>query len=288
MADPQAGTVATPTGVRRWVSQPRSQVVTGLALSWFSVDDVLASREGIERVLDAFERHVPEAMPVRYGQWEPLSFRYADHGRQHLVDFLADEYLMPGSLGFALLKPKRPVLDVKLSLASNRRSPGLPWACHRVTVTLDAAVLDQGGWATALQRLWRRLTHDVQAFFADVRVIRGYRLGSGSEEEWRAAGRHPVCGGFWMGIPREPALALALGPPYLARWSEFSRVAEHEGTHALATPPRWTLDGDALAMVGPVPERLAKQCAGYAESGPNRSPTYPAEWPFGRPPTPGG
>jgi hypothetical protein len=282
VADPQSGIVTTPAGVRRWVSQPRSQTVTALQLSWFSIDDRLASRAGLERVVRCLEHHVPEALPVRYGQYEPPSFRYSETGLGHLLDFLAEEYLVPGNLGLAVWYPKRPVLDVNLSLGVGKRRSGDGWRCHRLTMTLDAAVLGQSGWPTAVQRLWRRMTHEAHAFYADARVLRNYRLGSGTEAEWRASGRHPVCGPVWTGIPRDGALAVALGPPYLSRWPEFELVADREDAHAFVTPPKWTLDGDALAVVGTVPDRLAQQASGYGEYlGPNPCPTYPEEWPFG-------
>ena len=148
-------------------------------------------------------------------------------------------------------------------------------------MTLDAAVLDQSGWPTAVQRLWRRMAHDVHAFYADARVLRGYRLTSGTHDEWRASGRHPVCGPFWMGIPKDGAVAVGLGPSYLSRWQDFQLVAAREGERAFVMPNTWTGDDDALATTGPVPDRLAQQSGGYGEhGGPNPSPRYPIEWPF--------
>lgn len=281
VVDLQSDAVTTPAGVRRYVSGTRSATLTALQLSWFSVDARLASRAGLERVVDCFEQHVPEALPVRYGLYEPPCFRYSETGRQHLIDFLEEEYLVPGSLGSTVWRSRRPVVDVTLSIGVGARRPGDLWRSHRVTLTLDASVLEQSGWPTALQRLWRRMAHDVHAFYADVRLLQRYRRYSGTAEEWRAAERHPVCASFWTGIPRDGAMAVALGPPYLSRWPQFELAADREGEIGFISPPAWTGQADALVDVAPVPDRLAQQSTGYGdEGGPNLRPTYPSEWPF--------
>ncbi len=60
---------------------------------------------------------------------------------------------MPGNLGFAVWYPKRPVLNVNLSIGVGKSPAG--WRCHRLTLTFEASVLEQGGWPNALRQLWR-------------------------------------------------------------------------------------------------------------------------------------
>jgi hypothetical protein len=281
VVDPQTDTFTTPTGIRRYIAPPRSATVTALELSWFSVDARFASRDGLDRVVACFERSVHEALPVRYGAYEPPSFRYSETGREHLVDFLVKEYLEPRSFGFVVWYPKRPVLNVGLSIGAGKFSAG--WRCHRLTLTLEASVLEQAGWPNALQELWRRLAQTVHAFYADVRILRRYRVGAATIAEFMDAERHPVCGPFWAGIPREGACAIALGEPYLSLWPEFDTVAEREGDIGFLSQQSWTDQENVFVRSGPVPERLAQQSPGYDDLGnPNRSPVYPSEWPFRR------
>jgi hypothetical protein len=278
VVDLQADIVTTPTGVRRYVAPARGGSLTALEMSWFSVDAGVASREGLERVTDCLERNVPEALPVRYGEYEPPSFRYSETGRQHLIDFLAEEYLKPGSLGFVVWYPKRPVLHVGLSIGVGKSPAG--WRCHRLTLTLEASVLEQAGWPNALHELWRRLAQTVHAFYADVRILRRYRVGAATVAEFLDAERHPVCGPFWAGIPREGACAVALGQPYLSLWPDFDAVAEREGDIGFLSQPSWMDQENVFKHVGNVPEGLAQQSPGYDGLGPNRSPVHPSEWPF--------
>jgi len=279
VVDPQTDTLTTPTGVRRYVAPPRSATVTALELSWFSVDARFASRDGLDRVVACFERSVHEALPVRYGEYEPPSFRYSETGRKHLVDFLAKECLKPRSLGFVVWCPKRPVLNVGLSIGVGKSPAG--WRCHRLTLTLEASVLEQAGWPNALEELWRRLAQTVHAFYADVRILRRYRVGAATVAEFMDAERHPVCGPFWAGVPREGACAVALGQPYLSLWPEFDAAAEREGDIGFLSQPSWADEENIVVRSGSVPERLAQQSPGYDDFGnPNRSRVYPSEWPF--------
>lgn len=278
VVDLQTDTLTTPAGVRRFVAPPRGASLTALELSWFSVDTRFASREGLDGVIDCLERSVHEALPVRYGQYEPPSIRYSETGRQHLIDFLAEEYLKPRSLGFVVWYPKRPVLHVGLSIGVGKSPVG--WRCHRLTLTLEASVLEQGGWSNALQQLWRRMAQTVHAFYADVRILRRYRAGGGTVDELLDAERHPVCGPFWAGIPRDGASAVGLGQPYLSLWPEFDAVAEHEGDIGFLAQPSWMDQESVFIRVGAVPERLAQQSPGYEGLGPNRNRVYPSEWPF--------
>jgi len=43
------------------------------------------------------------------------------------------------------------------------------------TLDIDAEVLSQAGWQTALKHLWHSLSHVLQPFYGDVRTLTGYR-----------------------------------------------------------------------------------------------------------------
>lgn len=279
--DLQTDTMATPTGVRRFVRSAAGEVLDALELSWFSTYEAMRSRNWLDEFLRLLERELPEALPVRYGQYEPPPYRLRELGREHLVDFLAQEYVDPSKLGFAVWYPQRPVLDVHLSLGAGPSRHG--WRSHRITIGVEAAVLRQPGWATALQRIWRRIAHLTRTFYADVRTLRNQRPGGSNYLQELAADHHPVCSWFWAGIPRDGGVAVALGEPYLALWPEFEAAGERERDVVFVSQSDWSTEQDVFDRVGGVPERLAMQSSGYAPGsfGPNLNPVYPPIWPFG-------
>jgi hypothetical protein len=281
IVDVQTDAITTPAGVHRLAAQRSSAALDALELSWFSADESLRSRAWLEEFVQALEHELPQALPVRYGPYEPPPYRFRETGREHLIDFLVDEYLNPSNGGLAVWYPKRPVLTVTLCLDCGPSRHG--WRAHRLTVDVEAAVLEQPGWPTALQRLWRRIAHSSRAFFADVRTLRNYRPGGATFDELMAADRHPVCGWFWAGIPRDGGHAVALGQPYLTLWPQFEKLGERDGGLVFLSNDNWIQSADVFARVGGVPEALAVQCSAYAHDtfGPNLDRVYPPVWPFG-------
>ena len=280
--DLQTETLATPAGVRRFAPTARNRVIDALELSWFSVSDVVRSREWLEQFIGYLERRLPEALPVRYGPYEPPSHRLRETGRAHLVDFLAEEHLDGSKPGSIVWCPQRPVLGVDLSLRAGPSRHG--WRAHRVTLDVEAAVLQQPGWSTALQQVWRDMAHLARAFYSDVRTLRNQRLNGATVEEWLSADRHPVCAAFWAGVPADGGHAVSLGQPYLREWPAFEDAGEGEDDIVFLMESDWTKQGNVFERIGGVPEKLAAQSSGYAPAslGPNVDRVYPEAWPFGR------
>jgi hypothetical protein len=278
IVDPQTATVTTPKGVRRYVAPPTSETLDALTLSWFSYDAAVRSRGSIEQVIASMERWVPEALPVRYGPFEPPPFRYAETGREHLIDFLVGEQLGAG-VGAGVWCPRRPVLEVSTFLKGGPSLMG--WRSHYVAMRIERSVLAQPGWKTALEGLWRQIAHVVHAFYADVRTLRHYRHGPATAGEIVAGDRHPVCGPFWAGIPKAGGHAVALGEPYLSLWPEFRATAERARDIAFLSEEDWSPFKDVFSRVGAVPQGMVQQSPAYDGVGPNQNRVYPAVWPFG-------
>lgn len=258
--DLQTESLTTPSGVRRFAPPPRGTVIDALELSWFSASDIVRSRAWVDQFIGYLERHLPEALPVRYGLYEPPAHGLRETGREHLIDFLAEEYLDPSRPGLAVWRPQRPVLDVELSLNAGPSRFG--WRAHRVTLGMEAAVLQQPGWPAALQQVWRDIAHLVRAFYSDVRTLRNQRVKAATLEEWLSAERHPVCAAFWAGVPAEGGHAASLGEPYLREWPDFEAAGKREGDIVFLAESDWTQPRNVFQRIGGVPERLASQSAG--------------------------
>jgi len=265
IVDPQVDTIITPAGTRRLVAPRLNRAIDVLELSWFSSDDSVRTRDWLAQFVQCLAQSLPEALPVRYGPYEPPQHKFQETGIEHFVDFLADEYLDPSQLGFAIWYPRRPVLGVNLALKAGPSRLG--WRSHRITVDVEASMLQQPGWSAALQGLWRRIAHLFRAFYADARTLRNYRPKGGTVDELLAADRHPVCSSFWAGIPRDGGLAVALGEPYLTLWPRFQTVGEHDGNLVLLCEEDWTESHDVFSRVGDVPESLALQSSAYRKEG---------------------
>lgn len=276
--DQQTATVTTPSGVQRYVRPEPSETVDVLELSWFAMNDITGSRPWFDALVRLFERNLPEALPVRYGQYEPPAHRLRECGRDHLVDFLVEEHR---NGGMVVWHPKRPILHLHLSLGSGASWQG--WRAQRITMDVEAAVLKQPGWATTLQHLWRRVAHLCQVYYADVRILRNQRVGGSTVDQLREADHHPVCSWWWAGIPRNGGVAVALGEPYRSLWPEFVSAAEPDRELSVLSGIDWREDENVFDRIGGVPEALVTQSPAYLTRGwgPNLDRVYPPVWPFG-------
>lgn len=278
--DQQTQTVSTPSGVHRYVRSESSEVVNALELSWFAMNEAIRSREWFDQFVGVLERNLAEALPVRYGQYEPPAYRLRECGRDHLVDFLAKEHADP-TLASVVWYPKRPVLHVHLAIGAGPSLQG--WRAHRITMDVEAGVLHQPGWATILQHLWRQIAHLSHAFYADVRILKNQRPGGSTVDQLREADQHPVCSWFWAGIPRDGGVAVALGEPYRSLWSNFEAAGQPDGDLVILSGQDWTRHENVFDRIGGVPEGLAMQSQAYITQGwgPNSHRVYPRLWPFG-------
>jgi hypothetical protein len=111
--DPQNNAVTLPSGVRRYVKPQPNENASILALSWWFVDGPLVDGS-YSGLLDVLSAELPEAMPRRYGLFEPPQHVYANEGRDHFLKFLADNAKGVGTIWY----PSGPVFNVSLRLPS--------------------------------------------------------------------------------------------------------------------------------------------------------------------------
>ncbi len=90
--DPQEGSVRLPSSVKRYVRPARVETFELLVLSWWFLDGPLLTASGREAFIALLDRLLPEALPKRYGLYEPPQYLYSETGKSHLLRFL-DENL---------------------------------------------------------------------------------------------------------------------------------------------------------------------------------------------------
>ena len=276
--DPQEDTVKLPSGVKRYIPASPSASIDLLVMSWWFDEQPFRSTQDYDTLVSVLERWLPEALPRRYGLYEPPQFRYEETGREHLVNFLATER---GVVWY----PQRPVANVALAITPTWGATKRGFRSNRLELSVERLVLKQPGWASALRELWRRLSLFLRPFYGDVRTLRGFKRHGASYYSDAAADRHPVCAWWWAGLPPTSGHAFVLGADYLKHWPDVARAATMEEGLAFITTSQWTDDGDAYGagcgpppreLMDPAPMRKGDRIVGHDEHRP-----YPSTWPFG-------
>ena len=150
--DRQTDTLVTPTGVQRYRPQQREERFSILKFSWWFTDGPLLTNLGLHKFIELMEDMLPEAIPRRYGLYEPPQYLYTETGREHFLAFL-QKHLDK----IVVWYPHRPVVGVYLHCGPKWGATPQCFRANHVEVEIEARVLEQPGWNTGLARLWQVL-----------------------------------------------------------------------------------------------------------------------------------
>ncbi len=280
--DNQEDTTTTPSGVKRFVTPEKCETFSILRLSWWFLGGPLLDQTGRESFLAILESLLPEAMPRRYGDYEPPQYLYAETGKEHLLTFLEPN---PRRLSLVWY-PHRPVTSVHWALPDKPGASPMGFRSNLVEVEIEAAALTQPGWAENMSFFWGEVSKMVRPFYGEVRTFGGYVRRGGtifstgeSQRGTDSSARTPKSW-WWRGVPPRLGQAVVLGEIYQSLWPEFAANSKLDGGLAFASTPNWS-NSTGLSMS--VPDSLVMP----PESERHRENRYAEDWPFGPPFAPG-
>jgi hypothetical protein len=285
--DPQQETVELPGGVKRFVppKHEKEQRIALLNMAWWWSHSQAQETGWVDEVLDLLESYLPEAVPKRYGLWEPPQYTFAETGRAHLSEFLR-EHISELVVWYA----NRPVVDCYLQAepeCSWRKSGHkMFWVCNYASVSIEATAWAQPGWPVGLHRFWEKMSSFLQPFYGEVRTLYGY--GGRPPRIWcdMQTESSPTRSGRWMGVPAQLGHAVVVGEPYRALWPELMAHSDVRDGLAFVSKDDWSTAQDVTELVGSVPSSIAlpfmPQWVGDGRSFWMMYPdTYPTVFPFG-------
>lgn len=153
-------------------ARPKGETeLTLLEFGWWFDHDRFATPEGLMELLEALEQCLPEALPRRYGEWEPPQFKRAEHGLRPFAE------MSMGALG-AVAYPMPPVMSFHTSPA---RDVGLikvggreRYSARYLSIGIDRAALGIPAYAANLAHVFREMSRLVCPFYGEVRPVGGY------------------------------------------------------------------------------------------------------------------
>lgn len=144
---------------------------------------------------ESIRAYFPEALPKRYGLYEPPQHVYAETGMEHFLRFL-DENLHDMKVWY----PRRPVASVHLGMPNPVGAHNLGFRTNHLSIEIEKNAVSEPGWATTLKRFWRKASQLICPIYGDVRILQNYQWMGATVS---AGQQHPVKSWWWAGIPEE-------------------------------------------------------------------------------------
>jgi len=271
--DPQQDTITSPRGVKRIIHSKQYDRISVLNFAWWFNESPLIEQGGFIRLLSTLEKYLPEALPRRYGKYEPPQYQYETQGKDHFVEFISNETL--GVVWY----PHYPVLSVWLGVYGGFGPRRQGYRTNSLYIDVDASAWAQPGWDIALRRFWYEMSDFIHPFFGEVRVLSNYLLQRGRLVGDRMTDRHPIRNGWWNGVPKRLGSAVVIDRRYAELWTKFVKRSEQRNSLYFISSDDWISEKRVDRLVGGVPRGIAQ--GEYSQPPPRLGrTTYPRMWPF--------
>lgn len=288
--DPQQDAVTWPAGWRPRDVASGQELIDQVDLTWY-VRRPPTAEELPKRILAALSALCSEALPKRYGDYEPFQHRF--EGERAEDDFAAfwaarmDDWTASFSW-----TTTRPCFRGSVGMSSNRKyGPDSQTASVRLSLSFDGRPFARDpAFTERIVRLFTELAREVGSVYAAAWMERGVIVNRGRlsyQANVTETGPMPRADA-WVGLPASPTWLAWFGPPYAE--AVRSAVAGHVTSETdaglflrLGTEP---MNADHLAdLFPPLPARLlarrreqpATWLAGARYSLVSGAPSQPAE-----------
>jgi len=286
--DKQIDKILLPKGFKRYkaIKTQTEERISRLSLIWYMRESSEMTYDDLYSFLKYLERILPEALPKRYGDYEPPQFKLINQGFDHFCKFLHKSILDGESI---IWYPSKPVLSITMAAGSSNNRLGVTFPYFEIE--FDARILRDQSWSSLIQKLWRTISHKLNPFYGEVRFLKNaiasrttYWCDSLTEDS-------PTRRGHWMGLPQVLGPAIVVGPEYEKEWKEFSNFAMTEDNLSFVECDEWNEESTILDLIGPPPKNIAQKVIPKNRKLRSGGTTmhwnteYPEFWPFGEPPT---
>ena len=208
--DPQEGSLKLASGIKKFsYGNSKGKDKSLISLIWYFGDILFYQSDKIDQFVNLLERYMPDALPRRYGEYEPPQYKYGETGKEHLIEFLKKE-LSPvwyATKPFTHLFISVPDIEKEMQehLNSNLINKDInpesfygkaqsKYRCGKIELQMLKEVFLQADWNLALKRLFLEMSKLLNPFYGEIIEEKPYMYmqKNGLVRSW-----------WWRGIPRD-------------------------------------------------------------------------------------
>lgn len=259
--DKQTDKYIFPQGYKKYkpVKLAEDKRISILNMIWYMKALPFADKNELGEFLYFLQRSLPEALPKRYGTFEPPEFKLDEHCIEHFRDFLYDIIFNKDNkdnTDIVVWYPNIPVLGVSLNYGKLNKRLGFLFPYFEIEI--DSRVLDDQGWILHLQRLWRAISLRLNPFYGEIRLLKNAISSRTTYWTDSMTENSPTRSGFWRGIPQNLGIAIVTGKEYSSVWPRFNEQSEKIGNLNFLECADWSNDSTLLDVIDLPPAHISQ------------------------------
>lgn len=179
------------TGKRKTFTQA-TRDADKISICWY-MDCRQSLSDKLAEFVELLEKYLPQALPRRYGTYEPPEYKYSETGKAHLIEFLNDEHR-------PVIYCTKPITYIFLSDAyiDNQGFKEKDYRCNKIKIEILKEAYLETNWQFAVKRLFKEVAKLFKPFYAEII----------NEKE------SMVSSWWWKGIPAKRGNPIIIGEPY--------------------------------------------------------------------------
>jgi hypothetical protein len=224
--DPQSGKVVWPKhSHRRYATATKEERIRLVGLDWF-LPVSRGSSETATTLLLVLRKICPEAVPTRFGTFEPLQHSLDSDDGSFLKMWEEVSDVDHGDSFF--WNAKRPCFGGNISFPDKQDKFRPPRAERSIHLSMDfdgRALHADAAWCETIVRLFLELARTLESFYAISYVQRNVIAGRGICFDGQSEPSPTLPGRWWFGLPSDPVWLMWFGGGYARHLEGLKTVA---------------------------------------------------------------
>lgn len=202
--NPQTDEIILPSGIKRVFTTEKTERFSVLELSWWFNDNSILQNDNLRQLLNIIEKHMPEALPRRYGEYEPPKEKFID-----INTF--NDYLLKNVRNSIVWYPNKPVDYVHFGIPEYIGPMRIGYRFGIFSISMDSIVLSMPGWKTSITRLFKNISSILNPFYGDIYILKNHVRSRTVSLSDRSTEHHPIVSWWWNGIPKNLGIGMVIG-----------------------------------------------------------------------------
>ena len=268
--NPQTDEIITPSGLTRTIKYEKTEKFSVLELTWWFNSRNVLEKNNLINLLKIIEKYIPEALPRRYGEFEPPKETYSS------IETFADFLIQNSKMN--VWYPTKPVDYVHFAIPDIIGPVKMGYRFGILSIQIDACVIEMPGWKKTIKDVFSKIAFELNAFYADIYILKNHIRSKNVSYNDRSTEQHPIISWWWNGFPKKLGCGIFVNNELIKYVKiQKSSISQSDKPILIVTENLEEIKAKELVIDKDIMQPTVKQ-ESFGFSG-----LYPRKWPFDGP-----